>query len=212
MSRRTLNSGWGVRTMSERDRGFNPIGYHTGTVWPHDNSLLAAGLVRYGFRQYANRIASDMLTAARHFDYRLPEVFAGYRRGHDAVPGGLPDRLLAAGLGGRRAGAVPDLMLGLRPDAADGQAARGPDAAGGLPATWSYAASRRWGGDSTERAGRARGGDEDGSAQAREAPDTRIRGDRFTAAAGDPRRRNAPPIQSTSGPDHLRRGPARERS
>ena len=108
----TLNSGWGVRTMSDRDRGFNPIGYHTGTVWPHDNSLLTAGLVRYGFRQYANRIASDMLTAARHFDYRLPEVFAGLPPRDDAVPGRLPDRLLAAGLGGRRAGAVSDLHAG----------------------------------------------------------------------------------------------------
>ena len=86
----TLNSGWGVRTMSDRDRGFNPIGYHTGTVWPHDNSLLTAGLVRYGFRQYANRIASDMLTAARHFDYRLPEVFAGYRRGMTPFPVAYP--------------------------------------------------------------------------------------------------------------------------
>ena len=73
-------SGWGVRTMSTEDRGFNPIGYHKGTVWPHDNSLIAAGLARYGFREQANRIALALIDAASFTGYRLPEVFSGYSR------------------------------------------------------------------------------------------------------------------------------------
>jgi glycogen debranching enzyme len=81
-----LYSGWGVRTMSRDDCGFNPIAYHNGTVWPHDNALIAAGLARYGYRAEANRITSDMLQAAQGFDYRLPEVFAGYARGRYDFP------------------------------------------------------------------------------------------------------------------------------
>ncbi len=73
-------SGWGVRTMSTKDKGFNPIGYHLGTVWPHDNSLVALGLARYGYREEANQIAIAQIEAAGHFNYRLPEAFAGYPR------------------------------------------------------------------------------------------------------------------------------------
>ncbi len=79
-------SGWGVRTLSADDNGYNPIGYHTGTVWPHDNSLISAGLYRYGFREEAMRIVSAMIEAAGYTDYRLPEVFAGYPRSDSRVP------------------------------------------------------------------------------------------------------------------------------
>jgi glycogen debranching enzyme len=75
-----LFSGWGVRTMAEGDEGYNPIGYHVGTVWPHDNSLIAWGLRRYGFAGEAARIAAGILDAARYFGGRLPEAFAGYAR------------------------------------------------------------------------------------------------------------------------------------
>jgi len=75
-----LFSGWGVRTMAVGEGGYNPIRYHNGTVWPHDNSLIALGLTRYGYREEAARIAKAILEAARYFDYRLPEVFAGYPR------------------------------------------------------------------------------------------------------------------------------------
>jgi glycogen debranching enzyme len=79
-------SGWGVRTMSWDDRGYNPIGYHLGTVWPHDNSIISAGLARYGFREEANRIATAMLKASEFTDFRLPEVFAGYSREEAPFP------------------------------------------------------------------------------------------------------------------------------
>jgi glycogen debranching enzyme len=76
----SLFSGWGVRTMAEGEGGYNPIGYHLGTVWPHDNSIVAWGLTRYGFRSEAARIAAGILQAAVFFNGRLPEAFAGYRR------------------------------------------------------------------------------------------------------------------------------------
>jgi glycogen debranching enzyme len=81
-----LFSGWGVRTMAEGEGGYNPIRYHNGTVWPHDNSLIAAGLARYGLREEAATIAFATLEAATYFRYRLPEVFAGYRRGRTGFP------------------------------------------------------------------------------------------------------------------------------
>jgi glycogen debranching enzyme len=81
-----LWSGWGVRTMAEGDGGYNPVGYHNGTVWPHDNSFIAAGLARYGYREEAARIAFAMLEAAEFFRHRLPEVFAGYAREQTGFP------------------------------------------------------------------------------------------------------------------------------
>jgi glycogen debranching enzyme len=81
-----LFSGWGVRTMAEGEGGYNPIRYHNGTVWPHDNSLIAYGLGRHGFRDQAATIAQSTLEAATYFRYRLPEVFAGYHRERTSVP------------------------------------------------------------------------------------------------------------------------------
>jgi glycogen debranching enzyme len=81
-----LYSGWGIRTMSTSDRGYNPIEYHNGTVWPHDTSLIAEGLRLYGYRREATRLTTSMLEAANHFDHRLPEVFAGYARAATTVP------------------------------------------------------------------------------------------------------------------------------
>jgi glycogen debranching enzyme len=81
-----LFSGWGVRTMAEGEGGYNPISYHCGTVWPHDNSLIAAGLARYGYRKEAARIAHAVLEAAAFFRHRLPEVFAGYARSETGFP------------------------------------------------------------------------------------------------------------------------------
>jgi glycogen debranching enzyme len=75
-----LFSGWGVRTMAEGDAGYNPIGYHVGTVWPHDNSIIAWGLCRCGYRAEAAQLALAMLEAATAFRGRLPEAFAGYPR------------------------------------------------------------------------------------------------------------------------------------
>ncbi|MER7889879.1 glycogen debranching N-terminal domain-containing protein [Micromonospora sp. NPDC094482] len=81
-------SGWGVRTLSTSDHGYNPIGYHLGTVWPHDNSLIAAGLARYGHHDDAVRIVTAMLEASAYTEHRLPEALSGYDRafGRQPVP------------------------------------------------------------------------------------------------------------------------------
>jgi glycogen debranching enzyme len=75
-----LFSGWGVRTLAEGAARYNPIGYHVGTVWPFDNSFIAWGLRRYGFKVEAARIAAGILEAAQFFAGRLPEAFGGYER------------------------------------------------------------------------------------------------------------------------------------
>jgi len=107
-----LFSGWGVRTLAAGEARYNPIGYHVGTVWPFDNSFIAWGLCRYGFREEAARIVDGIMTAAEIFDGRLPEAFGGYERSLTRYPvqyptacspqawsTGAPLLLLRAGLG-----------------------------------------------------------------------------------------------------------------
>jgi glycogen debranching enzyme len=80
-------SGYGVRTMGAREGGFNPVSYHDGSVWPHDNALILAGLVRYGLREEAARLAAGLLAALRAFeDAEPPELFCGWPAGEYATP------------------------------------------------------------------------------------------------------------------------------
>jgi glycogen debranching enzyme len=81
-----LFSGWGVRTLAEGENRYNPIGYHVGTVWPFDNSFIAWGLRRYGFKDEAARVAAGILDAADFFEGRLPEAFGGYERSATRYP------------------------------------------------------------------------------------------------------------------------------
>ena len=81
-------SGWGVRTLASSMIGFNPMSYHVGSVWPHDNALIAAGLMRYGFVDESHRVIVAMLDAAKSQGYRLPELFSGLAR--DDVPFPVP--------------------------------------------------------------------------------------------------------------------------
>ena len=82
-----LFSGWGIRTYATDQPGYNPIGHHTGTVWPHDTSIVAAGLKRYGFHDEANRLVSAVFEAAQTFpESRLPELFCGFDRAETATP------------------------------------------------------------------------------------------------------------------------------
>ncbi|RLP83441.1 glycogen debranching protein [Micromonospora sp. BL4] len=73
-------SGWGIRTLSREENLYNALGYHLGTVWPHDNSIAVLGLARYGYRAEANRIGLAMFDAAEQFGHRLPEALSGYPR------------------------------------------------------------------------------------------------------------------------------------
>jgi glycogen debranching enzyme len=111
-----LWSGWGVRTMSTLDRAYNPLAYHNGTVWPHDNSLIAWGLARYGRWPEAQRIVRQMLTAARHFDYQLPEVFAGMSRTETRFPIAYPTAARPQAWAAGTPVLLLQLLLGLRAD------------------------------------------------------------------------------------------------
>jgi glycogen debranching enzyme len=74
-------TGWGWRTMSQEERVFNPLSYHRGSVWPHDNSIVAHGMALYEFREPANKVFTSLFQAALNFrDYRLPELFCGIER------------------------------------------------------------------------------------------------------------------------------------
>jgi glycogen debranching enzyme len=111
-----LWSGWGVRTMSTEDAAYNPLAYHNGSVWPHDNSLIMAGLARYARWPEAQEIARRIFEAGTHFGYQLPEVFAGLRRADTPFPIPYPT---AARPQAWAAGAPILLLqelLGLRPD------------------------------------------------------------------------------------------------
>ena len=111
-------SGWGVRTLSRNERRYNPLGYHLGTVWPHDNSIIAAGFRNYGLNDEACRICDGIVSAASHFSrHRLPEVFAGFSRNQFPTPVRYP---VACHPQAWAAGSVPfmiDSLLGLAPDA-----------------------------------------------------------------------------------------------
>jgi glycogen debranching enzyme len=81
-----MHSGWGIRTMSAQDRGYNPIEYHNGTVWPHDTAIVAEGMRRYGKREEASALSYGLIESAAAFDHRLPEVFAGFPRDETGMP------------------------------------------------------------------------------------------------------------------------------
>jgi glycogen debranching enzyme len=79
-------SGWGIRTLAQSMAAYNPMSYHNGSVWPHDNAICAAGLMRYGYVEQAQRVAEAILEAAEHFSYRLPELFCGFSRSEFGAP------------------------------------------------------------------------------------------------------------------------------
>ena len=111
-----LFSGWGIRTLGRDETGFNPVGYHLGTVWPHDTALAAAGLRHYGHDDDFVTIFEALLEAASHADdYRLPELFAGFSRTEFETPVPYP---VACHPQAWAAGAIPYLLtsgLGLHP-------------------------------------------------------------------------------------------------
>ncbi len=115
-------SGWGIRTLSRNERRYSPIGYHRGTVWPHDNAFIAAGFRRYGFDGEAADVLDGIVKAAAHFlHHRLPEVFAGFSRRQFHLPVRYP---VACHPQAWAAGAAPMMvaaLLGIRADAFNGR-------------------------------------------------------------------------------------------
>jgi glycogen debranching enzyme len=77
----TSFSGWGIRTLDAQEVRYNPMSYHNGSVWPHDNAIVVQGLARYGFKGMALQVTSGLFDAALHFDlFRMPELFCGFHR------------------------------------------------------------------------------------------------------------------------------------
>jgi glycogen debranching enzyme len=117
-----MYDGWGIRTLSSEAVAYNPIGYHLGTVWPHDNGIIAAGLHRYGYDRHVRRLFTAMLETAADFPhFRLPECFAGYGRREFGLPVRYP---VACHPQAWAAGSIPHLLttsLGLEPDALSGR-------------------------------------------------------------------------------------------
>jgi glycogen debranching enzyme len=116
----SMSSGWGVRTLGRGEAGFNPVGYHLGTVWPHDTAMIAAGLRSYGYDEDFRELFEALIDAASHVDqFRLPELFAGFSRAQFETPVPYP---VACHPQAWAAGAIPYLLtcgLGLRADGLD---------------------------------------------------------------------------------------------
>jgi glycogen debranching enzyme len=111
-----LWSGWGVRTMSTDDAGYNPLSYHNGSVWPHDNSLIAWGLMRYARWPEALRIVQRMLEAAAYFGHELPEVFSGLPRTQTPFPIAYPTAARPQAWAAGTPVLLLQVLLGLQPD------------------------------------------------------------------------------------------------
>lgn len=113
-------SGWGIRTLSERNPRFNPLGYHVGTVWPHDNSIAAMGFKMYGCEGELIDVASALFDAATSFTYfRLPELFGGERRAPNSPPVPYPVACRPQSWAAGTFPFVTQAMLGLKAEAPD---------------------------------------------------------------------------------------------
>jgi glycogen debranching enzyme len=111
-----LWSGWGVRTMSAADRAYNPLSYHNGSVWPHDNSLIAWGLARHERWSETQRIVRRLFSVARHFQFQLPEVFAGLSRSETPFPIDYPTAARPQAWAAAAPVLLLRVLLGLEPD------------------------------------------------------------------------------------------------
>jgi glycogen debranching enzyme len=115
-----MQSGWGIRTLSSKEPMFNPMSYHNGSVWPHDNSLIVAGLKRYGMDDRAMRVADEVIDAAVRFPlYRLPELYCGFARDrrYFSMPAQYPVSCSPQAWAAGSIFLMVQAMLGLRPDA-----------------------------------------------------------------------------------------------
>ncbi|MFJ8470973.1 glycogen debranching N-terminal domain-containing protein [Kitasatospora sp. NPDC094011] len=111
-----LDSGFGLRTLDAASTGFNPLGYHTGSVWPHDGAIAVHGLARAGLHGAAAPLAAGLVRAAAAFDHRLPELFAGYPRDRYATPVPYPASCRPQAWAAAAAVLVLQALLGLDAD------------------------------------------------------------------------------------------------
>jgi glycogen debranching enzyme len=117
-----LFSGWGIRTLSDEEQTYNPMSYHRGSVWPHDNSLIAYGMASYGHQREASIILSALFQASLHFrEYRLPELFCGNQRHHRDEPVQYPVSCSPQAWASGTPIVILTALLGLKPDASGGE-------------------------------------------------------------------------------------------
>ncbi|MGZ3939864.1 MAG: amylo-alpha-1,6-glucosidase, partial [Flavisolibacter sp.] len=84
-------SGWGIRTLSEGEKRYNPMSYHNGSIWPHDNAIIAAGFAKYGFQKEAAKVLSALFDASLFIELqRLPELYCGFHRRTGEGPTSYP--------------------------------------------------------------------------------------------------------------------------
>ena len=111
-------SGWGIRTLSSEAARFNPMSYHNGSIWPHDNALIASGLSRYGHQAEAVRLLGALFDAAQHMDLkRMPELFCGFERREGRGPTQYPVACLPQSWAAGAVFMILDACLGLSIDA-----------------------------------------------------------------------------------------------
>jgi glycogen debranching enzyme len=111
-----LWTGWGIRTMASDAAAYNPISYHNGTIWPHDTALAAWGLARHGYTAEARRVGRALIEAAGHFDWSLPEVFAGYARDDTPFPIAYPTAARPQAWAAGTPILLVRVLLGIEPD------------------------------------------------------------------------------------------------
>jgi glycogen debranching enzyme len=127
-------SGWGIRTLSASNPAYNPFSYQRGSVWPHDNGIIALGFKRYGFAAEAARVARDISEAASHFvSYRLPELYAGIERRPGTFPVLYPQANVPQAWAAGSVFHLLQAMLGVRADAPRGRLYVDPDLPSWLP-------------------------------------------------------------------------------
>lgn len=127
-----LNSGFGLRTLSTDSTGFNPFGYHIGSIWPHDTAIAVHGLVRAGFPAEAASLADGLVAAAPAFEGRLPELFAGHGSAADSVPAPYPASCRPQAWSAASAVTLLTAALGLEADVPEGTLRFAPRAAEGI--------------------------------------------------------------------------------
>lgn len=125
-------TGYGIRTLASSMGSYNPVSYHNGSVWPHDTALAVAGLMKYGQRARAQRVAAGLIEAAAYFSGRLPELFCGFDKADYRGPVPYPTSCSPQAWAAAAPVAVLTAMLGIEPDVLAGTIHIDP----AIPAEW----------------------------------------------------------------------------
>ena len=138
-------SGWGIRTVARGEARYNPMSYHNGSIWPHDNALIALGLARYGLKHSVEQVFKGLFDAATYMDLRrLPELFCGFRRETRRGPTLYPVACAPQAWASATPFTLLEAALGLEFDAAARRNPPAQSAAAGVPQRGRAARSAAW--------------------------------------------------------------------